>query len=40
MAQTRFSGPVASDNGFEGEFLGTLAITDDGNTKPHLGKAG
>ena len=32
MAQTRFSGPVASDNGFEGEFLGTLAITDDGNT--------
>lgn len=32
MAQTRFSGPVKSDNGFEGSFIGTLAITSSGNT--------
>lgn len=32
MAQTRFSGPVKSDNGFEGSFIGTLAITEGGNT--------
>ena len=32
MARTTFSGPVKSDNGFEGSFIGTLAITESGNT--------
>lgn len=32
MARTTFSGPVKSDNGFEGSFIGTLAITSSGNT--------
>ena len=32
MANTTFSGPVTSDNGFIGSFLGTLAITSSGNT--------
>lgn len=32
MAATHFSGPVVSDNGFEGSFIGTLAITSSGNT--------
>jgi len=32
MARTTFSGPVKSDNGFEGTFIGTLAITSSGNT--------
>jgi hypothetical protein len=32
MARTTFSGPVKSDNGFEGDFQGTLTITEDGNT--------
>lgn len=32
MARTTFSGPVKSDNGFEGSFNGTLAITTSGNT--------
>lgn len=32
MARTTFSGPVKSDNGFEGSFIGTLTITSGGNT--------
>lgn len=32
MSRTTFSGPVKSDNGFEGSFIGTLAITSSGNT--------
>ena len=32
MARTTFSGPVKSDNGFEGTFIGTLTITSGGNT--------
>ena len=32
MARTTFSGPVKSDNGFEGSFIGTLSITSSGNT--------
>ena len=32
MARTTFSGPVKSDNGFEGSFIGTLAITSSPNT--------
>lgn len=32
MARTTFSGPVKSNNGFEGSFIGTLAITESGNT--------
>ena len=32
MARTTFSGPVKSDNGFEGSFIGTLTITQSGNT--------
>ena len=32
MARTTFSGPVKSDNGFEGSFIGTLTITESGNT--------
>ena len=32
MARTTFSGPVKSDNGFEGAFIGTLTITSGGNT--------
>lgn len=32
MARTTFSGPVKSNNGFEGSFIGTLAITSSGNT--------
>ena len=32
MARTTFSGPVKSDNGFEGSFICTLAITESGNT--------
>jgi len=32
VANTTFSGPVTSDNGFIGSFLGTLAITSSGNT--------
>jgi hypothetical protein len=27
MAQTRFSGPVASDNGFEGDIVGNVSAT-------------
>jgi hypothetical protein len=32
MARTTFSGPVKSDNGFEGDFLGNIAITTAPNT--------
>ena len=32
MARTTFSGPVKSDNGFEGNILGNLAITTAPNT--------
>lgn len=32
MARTTFTGPVKSINGFEGSFIGTLAITSSGNT--------
>ena len=32
MARTTFSGPVKSDNGFEGDFLGNIAITSAPNT--------
>jgi hypothetical protein len=32
MARTTFSGPVKSDNGFEGTFIGTLTIVSGGNT--------
>ena len=32
MARTTFSGPVKSDNGFEGSFVGTLNSTETGNT--------
>ncbi len=32
MANTTFSGPVTSQNGFVGSFIGTLAITESGNT--------
>jgi len=32
MARTTFTGPVKSNNGFEGSFIGTLTITSDGNT--------
>lgn len=32
MARTTFTGPVKSDNGFEGSFIGTLTITSGGNT--------
>ena len=32
MARTTFSGPVASDNGFIGDFEGNLAITSTPNT--------
>ena len=32
MARTTFSGPVKSDNGFEGDILGNLAITTAPNT--------
>lgn len=32
MARTTFSGPVKSDNGFEGSFIGTLTITSGDNT--------
>lgn len=32
MSRTTFSGPVKSDNGFEGSFIGTLTITSSGNT--------
>ena len=32
MARTTFSGPVRSDNGFEGDFLGNIAITTAPNT--------
>jgi hypothetical protein len=32
MARTTFSGPVKSDNGFEGNFLGNIAITSAPNT--------
>lgn len=28
MAQTRFSGPVKSDNGFEGNITGDITVTD------------
>ncbi len=28
MAQTRFSGPVVSDNGFEGDVTGSVTATD------------
>lgn len=27
MAQTKFSGPVASDNGFEGDVVGNVSAT-------------
>jgi hypothetical protein len=27
MAQTTFSGPVVSDNGFQGDFTGTITLT-------------
>jgi hypothetical protein len=27
MARTTFSGPVASDNGFEGDFVGNIVAT-------------
>jgi len=32
MARTTFTGPVKSNNGFEGAFIGTLTITSGGNT--------
>ena len=32
MSRTTFSGPVKSDNGFEGDFLGNIAITSAPNT--------
>jgi hypothetical protein len=32
MARTTFTGPVKSNNGFEGSFIGTLTITSGGNT--------
>ena len=32
MARTTFTGPVKSDNGVEGTFIGTLTITSGGNT--------
>lgn len=32
MARTTFTGPIKSNNGFEGSFIGTLTITSGGNT--------
>lgn len=42
MAQTRFSGPVASDNGFIGDFVGNVAgtLTSTTTTSAALGAIG